>query len=88
MLLWLAVIVAVAVWFWPSKKEDRPVEFRFPVQAPAAPAIQAAPVLFHPPPTEALARLRKQLAADEKLTPELKAAFDLIAAAIKDGGAS
>jgi len=47
-------------------------------QEPIGPPLPAAPS------TSTLQSLRKRLAADEKLTPELKAAFDLIQAALEE----
>ncbi len=46
----------------------------------AHPGLPVANVLAKPD----LAFVRKKLAADEKLTPELKAAFDLIQAALEE----
>ena len=47
-------------------------------QAPIGPPVPAAPS------TSTLQSLRKRLAADEKLSPELKTAFDLIQAALEE----
>jgi hypothetical protein len=47
-------------------------------QAPISPPVPAAPA------SNTLQSLRKRLAADEKLTPELKSAFDLIQAALEE----
>ena len=49
----------------------------FVSQSPAQPEKQATPD------APSIASVRKRLAADEKLTPELKAAFDLIQAALE-----
>ena len=64
---------------------------RFASVAAAAPAPPPAGYVSYPglPVANVLAKpdlafVRKKLAADEKLTPELKAAFDLIQAALEE----
>lgn len=77
-LFWLAIIAAVAWFFLAPPKEKPQAVLALPLPPAPAPAVGPS----------CLTALRKQLAADEKLTPELKQAFDAIAAAAKDGGAS
>jgi len=67
--------------------QEKPQGFVSQAAAAAAP-VQAAPVIPFTPVASAvpgtLAVIRKKLAADEKLTPELKAAFDLIQTALEE----
>ena len=76
MSFWVLVIAAIAWFFFVPPKEKPQAVLSLPVAPSSAHGIQC------------LQSLRKQLAADEKLTPDLKAAFNSIAAAFKDGGAA
>ena len=85
-LFWIAIIALVAWFFFsPTKEKPAPV-LTLPVAVPPATAAQPSWASAHG--ASCLVSLRKQLASDEKLTPELKAAFDAISAAVKDGGAA
>lgn len=80
MSFWVLVIAAIAWFFLVPPKEKPQAVLSLPVAQPAASSAAHG--------VQCLQSLRKQLAADEKLTPELKAAFNSIAAAFKDGGAA
>lgn len=66
-----AVLFAVLAWaLWPSPKAEPPA-LSLPSKQPSG----------H---EAALLRMRRVLAAEERLTPELKAAFEAISAALKE----
>ena len=72
----LFVLVACAIAYRIAFPAQKPQFVSQPAAStPAAPAAQSV--------GSGLVAVRKKLAADEKLTPELKAAFDLIQAALE-----
>lgn len=79
----LFILVACAIAYriaFPASKAPAFV----PLTQAAAPVVPAAPVAPSvPADTSCILATRKRLAADEKLTPELKAAFDAIQAALE-----
>ena len=79
-LLFVLVVCAIAYRIaFPAPKASGFVSQAVPQpQAPISPPVPAAPS------ANTLQSLRKRLAADEKLTPELKSAFDIIQAALEE----
>lgn len=78
-LLFVLVVCAIAYRIaFPAQKTQFVSQ-----SAPQAPAAipSAAPAV---PAASCLVSVRKKLAADEKLTPELKSAFDLIQASLEE----
>ena len=85
----LLIVAALAWIFWPRTTAPTPLPIPAFVQAPPSPpapplppAIAAAAAARSD--RQSLADLRRRLAAEEKLTDALKAAFDAIAAALPE----
>lgn len=75
------ILVACAIAYriaFPASKTPAFVPQSVAVTNPVAPVAPSVPA-----DTSCILATRKKLAADEKLTPELKAAFDLIQAALE-----
>lgn len=75
----LFILVACAIAYRIAFPASKVPAFVPQTVAATAPVVPVTP----PADTSCIVSVRKKLAADEKLTPELKAAFDLIQAALE-----